>query len=58
MLVSLHGLDCFIPALTVITAADALVPASHIGALSVVAGVSAPGVRQLVPQVPGPRGRQ
>ena len=57
MLVSLHGLDYFIPALTVSIPADALVPASHIviGAISVVsvdAGVSAPVDRQRVPRVP------
>ena len=57
VLVSLPGPDCLISAPAVSNIGDALVPASHI-VFIVVAGVAAPGVRQLVPRVPGPRGRR
>ena len=56
VMVSEQGLECLIPALTLSTPVDALVPASHFP-VTVVARVSAPGVRHL-PRFPGPRGGQ
>ena len=62
VLVSELGLERLTSALTVTLVGETLVPASHIvvisTAVSVDAGVAAPGVRQLVPRVSGPRSRR
>ena len=54
VLVSVPGPECLIPTLTVSQPVDALVPASHIVAVSVAAGISAPVSASSSPESPAP----